>query len=133
MPVARCGCEGLSREAGWRLLWASLGIAAAVIVQALAQRAGFGATSGALLMAGAGLWGGWLLNPYARIPGLPSTAAGIMALAIYIAALSGPSVSDVSGGAMFMVLMLSVVVRSWQIGIAATAILAGAQVLAALS
>jgi hypothetical protein len=81
-------------------------------------------------MAGAGLWGGWLLNPYARIPGLPSTAAGIMALAIYIAALSGPSVSDVSGGAMFMVLMLSVVVRSWQIGIAATAILAGAQVLA---
>lgn len=70
--------ERLSRKAGWRLILASLGLAAALMAQAYLQRKGLEFT-GASLIGIAGLLGGWLLNAHARVPGLPMAMAGVMA------------------------------------------------------
>ena len=122
--------ERLSRQAGWRLILASLGIAAAVIAQALLQREGLEFT-GAALIGIAGLLGGGLLNAHARVPGLPLTMAAIMALTTFIAGFIDTADAAVSGGTVFMALVISVVAPSRRVGLIAVAILAGAQLLAA--
>ncbi len=120
----------LSRQAGRRLILASLGIAVAVIAQAILQREGLEFT-GALLIALAALLGGWLLNTHAHVPGLPLTMAGIMALTVFLAGIIGTADTAVSGGTVFIALLLSVVARSWGVGLTAAVILVGAELLAA--
>lgn len=120
----------LSRQTGWRLILASLGIAVAVIAQAILQREGLEFT-GALLIALAALLGGWLLNTHAHVPGLPLTMAGIMALTVFLAGIIGTADTAVSGGTVFIALLLSVVARSWGVGLTAAVILVGAELLAA--
>ena len=120
----------LSRQAGRRLILASLGIAVAVIAQAILQRAGLEFT-GALLIALAALFGGWLLNTHAHVPGLPLTMAGIMALTVFLAGIIGTADTAVSGGTVFIALLLSVVARSWGVGLTVAVILVGAELLAA--
>ncbi len=120
----------LSRQAGWRVILASVGIAVAVIAQAILQREGLEFT-GALLIALAALLGGWLLNTHAHVPGLPLTMAGIMALTVFLAGIIGTADTAVSGGTVFIALLLSVVARSWGVGLTAAVILVGAELLAA--
>jgi hypothetical protein len=132
MFVSGCCTDSMPREAAWPLVWAALVVAAATIGRPLLDAAGFGPVSGALLVGGAGLVGGAILNRHARVPGLPSAVAGVMALALYLASLLGPDAGS-AGGTMFVALLLSVMVRSVRIGLVATAILAAALVLAALT
>jgi hypothetical protein len=122
--------ERLSRKAGWRLILASLGIAAAVMAQAYLQRRGLEFT-GAALIGVAGLFGGWLLNAHARVPGLPMAMTGVMALTVFLVGFLDSAGAAVSGGTVFMALAISVVAPSWGVGLIAVAILAGAQLLAA--
>ncbi len=120
----------LSRQAGWRLILAALGIAAAVIAQAFLQREGLEFT-GAALIGIAGLLGGWLLNAHAHVPGLPLTMAAIMALTVFIVGFIDTADPAVSGGTVFVALLIGVMARSRGVGLTAVAILAGAELLAA--
>ena len=120
----------LSRQAGRRLILASLGIAAAVMAQAILQREGLEFT-GAVLIAIAALLGGWLLNAHAHVPGLPLTMAGIMVISVLLTEIISTADAAVSGGTVFMALLLSVMAPSWSVGLTAVAILAGAELLAA--
>lgn len=130
MQAGDSGSERLSRRAGWRLIMASLAIAAAVVGQSFLRRQGLEFT-GAALIGIAGLLGGWLLNAHARVPGLPIAMAGVMALAVFLAGFLDSANAAVSGGAVFMALAISVITPSWSVGVIAVAILAGAQLLAA--
>ncbi|UCG75922.1 MAG: hypothetical protein JSV95_00915 [Gemmatimonadota bacterium] len=123
--------DGRSRGAGGRLIAAALGMAAAVLAQALLHRVGLDFT-GALLIAIAVLLGGWLLNAQARVPGLPLTVAGIMALTVLLTGLIDSATTAISGGTVFVALMLSAFARSWGVGLAVAVILAAAQLIAAL-
>jgi hypothetical protein len=115
----------LSRQAGWRLILAALGIAAAMLAQSFLQPEGLEFT-GAALIGIAALLGGWLLSAHARVPGLPLTLATIMALVVFLAGFL-----DSAGGTVFMALVISLVAPSRRVGLIAVAILAGAQLVAA--
>ncbi len=130
MFVTRCYTEGVPRAAARPLLWSALAVAAAVIGGALLAAAGFRPVYGALLVGAGGLVGGAMLNREARVPGLPSAVAGIMALAVYVASTRDASAAAGAGGSMFVALMLSVTVRSVRVGLVATSILAAGLVLA---
>jgi len=57
--------------------------------------------------------------------------AAIMALVVFLAGFLDSAGAAVSGGSVFMALLISVVAPSWSLGLTAVAILAGAQLLAA--
>jgi hypothetical protein len=120
----------LSRQAGWRLILAALGIAAAMLAQSFLQPEGLEFT-GAALIGIAALLGGWLLSAHARVPGLPLTLATIMALVVFLAGFLDSADVAVSGGTVFMALVISLVAPSRRVGLIAVAILAGAQLVAA--
>lgn len=119
----------LSRQAGWRLILAALVIAAAVILQASLQQKGLAWTS-AVVVAVAALWGGWLLNAHARVPGLPLTIGSVMAATVLLTELIGTASAAVSGGTVFVALMLSAVAGSWAVGLVVAAILVAAGLVA---
>lgn len=132
MKTERRESGRLSRQAGWRLILAALVVAAAVLAQSFLQREGLQFTGAALISMGAVL-GGWLLNSHGRVPGLPLTMAVIMALVVFLAGFLDPASTAVSGGTVFMALLISAVAPSRSVGLIAVAILAGAQLVAAAS
>ena len=100
--------------------------AAAIIVSAWLRSAGSLPGVDAAVMVVAALVGGWTLNRRSRVRGLPLVAGAAMsAVALGDLAL-GTSAHAVSGGTMFVALLLSTVARSWGTGLAAISILAAA-------
>ena len=129
MRVSECQADGIPREAGRPLLWVSVLLASAIMGSTWLRSSGSFPGIGVAVMAGAVLVGGWTLSRRSRVRGLPLVAGAVMsAVALGDAAL-GASTHAVSGGAMFMALLLSATARSWGSGLAAIAILAGAVLL----
>ena len=77
----------------------------------------------------AALVGGWTLNRRSRVRGLPLVAGAVMSAIVLGEAALGTSAHAISGGTMFMALLLSTEARSWRTGLATIAMLAGAVVL----
>ncbi len=130
MYVHDCETRAFPRETAWRLLWVSLLCAAAIMVSAWLQSAGSLPGVGAAVMVVAAVVSGWTLNRRSRVRGLPLVAGAVMSAVVLGDAALGTSAHAVSGGTMFMALLLSTAARSWRTGLATIAILAGAVVLA---
>jgi len=135
MDVPECRSRTLPRETGRGLLWASLLLAGAILVSSWLQSAGSVRGLDVAVMVAAVLVGGWALNRRALVRGLPLVAGGVMSAAALGNAILGDSLHAVSGGAMFMALLVSTMfmallvsttARSWRSGLAAIAILAAA-------
>ena len=124
--VSDCQTRAIPRETGRRLLWVSLLLAAAIIVSAWLRSSGSLPGIDVAVMVAAALVGGWTLNRRSRVRGLPLVAGAVMSAVALGDATLGASAHAVSGGAMFMALLLSASARSWGSGLAAIAILAAA-------
>ena len=130
MSVSDCQPRAVPREAGWRLLWVSLLIAAAIIVSAWLRSAGYFPGVGAAVMVAAALVGGWALNQRSRVRGLPLVAGTVMSAVALGEAALGMATHATTSGTMFMALLLSTMARSWGTGLATIAILTAAVLLA---
>jgi hypothetical protein len=126
MYVSDCRSRAMTRETGTGLLWVSLLVASGILVSAWLEGAGPVPGLGVAVMVAAALVGGWILNRRALVPGLPLVAGGVMSAAALGDAILGSSAHAVSGGAMFVALLVSATARSWRSGLAAIAILAAA-------
>ena len=93
---------------------------------------GFSPLAGAAVLAAAGLGGGLILRDHVRVPGLPLLATAIAAGSVLVAVLLGGSIEATGAGVIFMALLIATNAPTRTSGLMATAILAAAQVLAAL-
>jgi hypothetical protein len=116
----------MTRETGSALLWVSLLVAAAILAAARLRSSGFVPGFDVAVIVAASLVGGWILNRRVLIPGLPLVAGGVMSAAALGDAILGSSTYAVSGGAIFVALLVSSTARSRRSGLAAIAILAAA-------
>ena len=122
----------LPRRSGTRLLIASLIVAGSALLTAKLSSLGFSPLTGAAVLAAAGLGGGLILRDHVRVPGLPLLAAAIAAGSVLVAVLLGGSIEVTGAGVIFMALLVATNAPTRTSGLMGTAILAAAQVLAAL-
>ena len=127
-----CETDAPPQEAATRLLFASLAVAGSLLLAAWMGTLGFSSVARAGVLAAAGLGGGLILRSHARVPGLPLLATAIAAGSVLVAALLGGSTEAIGGGVIFMALLVATNAPTRTSGLTATAILAAAQVLAAL-
>ncbi len=120
------------RKPATPLLVASLAVAGSILLAAWMGTLGFSLLTRAGVVAVAGLGGGLILRRQARVPGLPLLAATIAAGSVVVAALLGGSIGATGGGVVFVALLVATSARTRTSGLTATAILAAAQVLAAV-
>ena len=126
MYVSDCRSRTMTRETGSGLLWASLLVAGAILAAAWLRSWGSVPGFDVAVMVAAVLAGGWILNRGAPVRGLPLVAGAVMSAVALGHAFLGTSGYAVSGGAMFVALLVSATARSWRSGLAAIAILAAA-------
>jgi len=124
--VTDCRSRAMTRETGNGLLWASLLMAGAILAAAWLRSSGSVPGFDVAVIVAAVLVGGWILNRRALVRGLPLVAGAVMSAAALGHAILGTSGYAVSGGAMFVALLVSATARSWRLGLAAIAILAAA-------
>jgi hypothetical protein len=132
MERSTCKTHVPPRNVATRLLVASLAVAGSVLLAAWMTSLGFSPLAGAGVLAAAGLGGGVILRGQARVSGLPLLATSIAAGSVLIATLLGGSIEATGGGVIFMALLVSTYAPTRTSGLTATAILAAAQILAAL-
>ena len=132
MRPPACETDAPPRMAATPLLVASLAVAGSILLAAWMGTLGFSSLTRAGVVAAAGLGGGLILRRQARVPGLPLLAAAIAGGSVLVAALLGGSIETTGGGVVFMALFLATTAPTRTSGLTATAILAGAQVLAAV-
>lgn len=133
MYVRACKTEQLPGPAARRLLEVAVLVAGAMLASAWLRATGSAGLGVAVLAAG-GMLGAWLLNHHARLRGLPLAAGTIMtAVAIVAWAVGGELDGVPPGGSLFVALLLSMYPRSWTVGILATLLLAGAEIVAQLT
>jgi len=114
----------MTLKTGSGLLWASLLMAGAILAAAWLRSSGSVPGFDVAVMVAAVLVGGWILNRRALVRGLPLVAGAVMSAVALGQAILGTSGYAVSGGAMFVALLVSATARSWRSGLAAIAILA---------
>lgn len=129
MYASDCQTRGVPRGAASRLLWVSLFFAAAILAATWLGTSASLPGAGAGVMIAASLLAGWVLNGRSRVRGLPLVAGVVMAVMALGEITLGTSGFAISGGAMFMALLLSAMARSWGTGLATIAILAAASLL----
>ena len=132
MYVSECETRSVSRAMGRRLIGVSLLIAGAILLSTWLRTTGTTGGMDVLVLAAAALVGGWILNARSPVRGLPLAVGLIMAVVTLVGWALGDAGHAVPGATLFMALLLSAVARSWSVGLAATAILAVAQIVAAL-
>jgi len=132
MRVHACESTTPSPATGSRLLASSLAIAGSVLLVAWMGSNELSPLAGAGVLAVSCVAGGLVLRNHARVLGLPLFSAMVMAVTVLVAtALSGANPA-IGGGVMFMALLTATTARTRASGLLATAILATAQVVAAL-
>ena len=132
MRPPACETDALPRKAARRLLFASLAVAASVLLAAWMGTLGFSLLARAGVLAAAGLGGGLILRRQARVPGLPLLATAIAAGSVLVAALLGGPIEVTGGAVVFMALLVATNAPTRTSGLTAAAILAAAQIVAAV-
>ncbi len=130
MFIRECETEPIAPAAAGRMLGGSLLFAAGMLLSSWLRVSDLVPGVDVLVIVVAGLLFAWLVNGIARVRGLPLAVAAIGTVVAFVGWALGTFGGDFPGGVtVFMALLLSVYSRSWTVGLVATAILVGSEIL----
>ena len=130
MLIRECETEPIAPAAAGRMLGGSLLLAAGMLLSSWLRVSELVPGVDVLVIVVAGLLFAWLVNGIARVRGLPLAVAAIGTVVAFVGWALGTFGGGFPGGVtVFMALLLSVYSRSWTVGLVATAILVGSEIL----